>query len=116
MQYHNISTAEEVGALIEHITMAYKLALVCVRVGSLEIVLCCHNLESLEHLWSDYLAGHLNELAERYLVTDEVRGRLSLETGILTTITEQEDYSICKKALMEMAGEFSASLTKFFKG
>ena len=83
MQYHNISTAEEVGALIEHITMAYKLALVCVRVGSLEIVLCCHNLESLEHLWSDYLAGHLNELAERYLVTDEVRGRLILETGIL---------------------------------
>ena len=110
MEYHNISTAEGVGALIEHITKTYKLALVCVSSGSLEIVLHIPTLRSLELLWTDYLTGHLNEVAERYLVTNEVRRKLSLETVILRTTIEEENYSKCKKALMEMTGEFSARL------
>ena len=105
MEYHNISTVEGVGGLIDYITKSYKLAVVCVSNGSLELVLHIPTLQSLKHLWSDYLTGHLNEVAERYLVTGEVRSRLSLETVILRTTIDLENYSRCKKTLMEMTGE-----------
>lgn len=105
---HDLSTAEleRVGALIEHIKKAYELALVSVNVGSLEIILYCPTLESLEHLWSDYLCGYLEEVAERYLVTDEMKRKLNLKTVRLKTIIEKESYLMCRKALMEMSGKF----------
>ena len=105
---HNFSTAEleRVGALIEHIKKVYEVALVSVNVGSLEIILHCPTLESLEHLWSDYLCGYLDEVAEWYLVTDEMRRKLNLKTVKLKTIIENENYLMCRKALMEMSGKF----------
>ena len=115
MRYHNISTSEGVGALIKHITTSYKMALVSVNMGSLKVVLCCRNLESLEHLWGDYLSGHLNEVAEKCLVTDKIKSELKLETIRLKTTIEEENYFMCRKALMEMSGEFLARFSfEFF--
>ena len=105
---HNLSSAEleRVPALIEHMKEVYKVALVSVNVSSLEIILHCPTLESLEHLWSDYLCGYLEEVAERYLVTDEMRRKLNLETVRLKAIIEKENYLMSRKALMEMSGKF----------
>ena len=61
----------------------------------------CTTLESLKHLWSDYLSSHLDEVAEQYLVTDEMKKKLALETNCLKTTIEEENYFNCKKALME---------------
>ena len=95
---HNLSTAElePVGALIEFLEKAYHVALVSVNVGSLEIVVRCPNLESLERLWSDYLSGRLNEEAERHLMTEEVKRKLNLETVNLTTTIEERNYLMCR--------------------
>ena len=97
-------------ALIEHIQDAYSLALRSVGVGSLEITFRCPFLERLESLWSDYQSGHLNDIAERYLVTDDIRKKLNLENVSLKTIIEEENYLICKRVLMEKSCEFGSSL------
>ena len=105
---HNLSTAElePVGALIEFLEKAYHVALVSVNVGSLEIIVRCLNLESLEDLWSDYLSGRLNEEVERHLLTEEIKRKLNLETVRLKTTIEDGNYLMCRKAFMEVSGTF----------
>ena len=97
-------------ALIEHIKDAYNLALKSVGVGSLEITFQCTSLESLECLWSDYQSGHLNNIAQRYLVTDDIKNKLNLENVRLETTTEDENYRICKEILMEKSCKPESSL------
>ena len=105
---HNLSTAElePVGALIGFLEKAYHVVLLSVNEGSLEIVVRCPNLESLEHLWSDYLSGRLNEAVERHLITEEIKRKLNLETVRLKTTIEERNYLMCRKAFMEMSGTF----------
>ena len=68
--------------------------------GSIVVSLRCPSLESLEHLWSDYHSGDLDKLAERYLVTDDMKKKLKLETSYLKTTIHEENYLNCKKAFM----------------
>ncbi|CAH3148539.1 unnamed protein product [Porites lobata] len=101
MRFRNISTAEGMSGLIEHVQETYNLALKSVGVGSLEITFQCPSLESLEVLWSDYQSGDLNDVAERYLVTDDIKKKLNLKNLTLKTTIEDENYRICKMILME---------------
>ena len=110
IRYRNISTAEGVSALIEHIQETYNLALKSVGVRSLEISFQCPSLESLERLWSDYQSGHLNDIAKRYLVTDDMKNKLNLKHVRLKTTIEDENYRICKMILMEEPCEFGILL------
>ena len=110
IRFCNISTTEGVSGLIEHIHRTYNLALNSVGLGCLEISLQCPSLESLERLWSDYQSGHLNDVAERYLVTDDIKKKLNLKNVRLTTTIEDENYRICKKILMEKLCKFGSSL------
>ena len=59
----------------------------------------CNNLEGLERLWEDYRSGRLNEIAEKYLVTDEIKRRYHVESVNLSTIIQEEDYLACKEFL-----------------
>ena len=99
-----------------HLINVYKVRLVTLGIASVIIFLDCPTLESLERLWSDYLSGHLHKVAERYLVTDEMKKKLILETICLKATIEQENYLNCKKALMERpstcSGEFKQSVWK----
>ena len=99
-----------------HLINVYKVRLVTLGVGSVIIILDCPTLESLEHLWSDYLSGNLDKVAERYLVTDEMKKKLNLETICLKTTITEENYWNCKKALMGLSrtckGEFKQSVWK----
>ena len=107
-KYRRVSTAEGVSALIEHIQNTYNLALKSVGIGSLELTFQCTSLESLESLWSDYQFGHLNDIAERYLVTDDIKSKLNLQIVRLKTFIEEENYQNCKKILREKSCEFKA--------
>ena len=108
IRFRDISTAEGVSGLIEHIQETYNLALKSVGVGSLEITFQCPSLESLERLWSDYQSGQLNDIAERYLVTDDIKKKLNLKNVRLKTTIEDENYRICKMILMEEPCEFGS--------
>ena len=99
--------ALDMKSFTDHLKDVYWLHLVTVGLGSVIIILDCPALDSLEHLWSDYLAGHLDKLAERYLVTDETKTKLNLETTCLKTTIEKENYLNCKKALMELRSTYS---------
>ena len=76
------------------------------KLGCLEITVQCPTLESLESLWIDYCSGHLNEVAERFLVSNELKRKLNLETVRLKTTISEESYFMCKKAIMEMSRKF----------
>ena len=45
-------------------------------------------------------------MAERYLVTSEMKQRLNLETVNLKTTIEEENYLNCRKALTGSSGEY----------
>ena len=109
-KYRRLSTADGVSALIEHIQDTYNLALKSVGVGSLEITFRCPSLESLESLWSDYQSGHLNDIAESHLVTDDIKKKLNLENVRLETTIEEENYRICKEILTEKLCKPESSL------
>ena len=110
IRFCNISTTEGVSGLIEHIHQTYNLALKSVGLGCIEISLQCPSLESLERLWGDYQSGQLNDVAERYLVTHDIKKKLNLMNVRLKTTIEDENYRICKKILMEKSCEFGSSL------
>ena len=105
--YHDLSTPGSVGAFIEHITKVYNLAVKAVKSGSLILTVQCFTLEGLEMLWNDYRSGCLNDIAERFLVTGELKRKLNVENFRLTITIEEENYLICKKTLMEKTGEFN---------
>ena len=105
---------EDLKSFTDHIDNVYGVNLVTVGKGSVIIILDCPTVDSLEHLWNDYLAGHLDNLAERYLVTNEIKKKLNLETVCLKTTIVEEDYLNCKEALKKLrstySGEFKQSV------
>ena len=116
-KFNDDSRSNDIEALkdfIEYIIVAYGVILLAVRKGSIIIIVECTSLESLERLWSDHLAGTLDEVAERYLVPNEMKRKLNLETNCLRTTIEEESYLNCKKALMELlwthSGEFKQNV------
>ena len=101
-------------AFIDHLTSCYHVSLRSVWEGSVVIILGCHTLEGLELLWRDYRSGLLDEVAERYLATEEVKRKLNLVTICLETVIEEDNYSNCRKALMKrpsrIAGEYKQNI------
>ena len=84
------------------LTKIYKVIVLHVCTGSIVVSLRCPTLESLEHLRSDYRSGDLDKLAERYLVTDDMKEKLKLEKSYLKITIDEENYLNCKRALMEL--------------
>ncbi|XP_068670409.1 ankyrin-1-like isoform X1 [Montipora foliosa] len=105
-----------VRALTKFITEVYKVSLKAVNMGSLEIIVDYPTLRSLEHLWNDYLSGHLNKVAERYLVTDEMKKKLGRETIRLKATIVEETYLACRKFLTEIPGEADGALFSSQRG
>ena len=104
LKFHDHSRddrTEAMQSLINHLINTYRVNLVTVGKGSIIIIVECPTLESLKHLWSDYLAGHLDKVAERYLLTDEMKKELNLETISVKITMKRENYLKCKKALEE---------------
>ena len=102
---NKLSTASGLCDFVKHLENTYNLTLTSVGVGSLVIKGQCPDLQSLESLWNDYCSGVLNEAAERFVVTDDMKKEINLVTLRLKTIIEEESYFTCKKALIKKSGE-----------
>ena len=89
-------------AFVEHLIRVYQVSLVTVGIGSIIITVECRTLDSLEHLWSDYLSGELDKLAERCFVTEDMKKKLNLDRIELKTIIDKKNYLNCQKALREL--------------
>ena len=91
---------------LEFLKEAYKVFRRALNKGSLIISLNCKTLKGLDQLWKDYLSGHLNKVAERYLVTDEMKTKVNLRKINLKTTIEEQNYLKCRKVLLESSGEY----------
>ncbi|XP_044179909.1 uncharacterized protein LOC122961308 [Acropora millepora] len=103
MESRNYSKVKVTGvrAFVEFLEKAYDVTRVALNKGSLIISLNCKTLKGLDQLWNDCLSGHLNKVAERYLVTDEMKIKLNLRKINLKTTIEVENYLNCRKVLSE---------------
>ena len=101
----SMSNESKIKQLTEYIQAEIHVKVKLVKMGSLTIIVQCPTLESLEKLWKSYCSGYLNDIVERFLVTDELRRKLGLDNVRLTTTIEEENYLICKKAFRETSGE-----------
>ena len=108
MESRNYSKVKVPGmsTFLRFLEVLYEALLVALNRGSLIIILDCKTLRGLDKLWYDYLCGHLNKVAERYLVTEEIKKKLNLKTIKLQTTIDEENYLKCKKVLMECSGEY----------
>ena len=89
-------------AFVEHLIRVYQVSLVTVGIGSIIFTVECPTLDSLENLWSDYLSGELDKVAEQCFVTEDMKKKLNLDRICLKTIIDKKNYLNCQKALREL--------------
>ena len=82
-----------------------KVLIVGAKQGGLIITVECNSLEILDGLWEDYCKGHVKEMAQKYLVTEEVLKEFGLTEVKLTTTILKEEYRACREHLFHFLGE-----------
>ena len=105
LQNVNPSTEEEFNGFLRYMRDVRQVAVVDTQQGSLIITVECSSLDILEGLWEDYRTGHLNDVAQTYLVTEDILKELGLiEVKLITTILEDE-YRACREYFLQKPGE-----------
>lgn len=108
-QIRDPSTPEELNGFIEYMEKVREVIIVDVKTGSLIITVECSSLQILDELWIDYKTGHLNEMAQKYLLTEDVRKACGLtELKLKTTIVEEE-YRACREVFLTSLGKCSGT-------
>ena len=74
-------------------------------VNKLLVAVECKNTEILDQLWRDYRSGHLNVVAEKFLLTDDIKRRFHLKSVKFKTTILEEDYLACKAFLSNNSSE-----------
>ena len=96
LQDVNPSNPDEFNGYLQYLQEIRKVLFVDAHLGSLIITLECSSLLILDELWEDYSTGYLNEMAQKYLVTEDVLKEFGLiEVKLMTTISEVE-YRKCQ--------------------
>lgn len=98
------SKPEELNGFLQYLRDVLEVLFVGAEKGSLIIVLECRTLEILEGLWEDYNAGHINEVVQKYLITDDILEEFG-EVKLTTTIPE-DDYRACRDHFLRFSGKF----------
>ena len=94
----------ELNGFICYLKEVRKVLFVEARPGSLIITVECNSLQILEELWDDYCSGQLNEMAQAFLVTEEVIRAFGLINVKLTSTIEEEEYKACREYFLERPG------------
>ena len=87
--------------------MAYlanmRLIITGVDVGSVIITVICTSLEILELLWKDCNRGHMDKVAQKLLITNDVIREFG-DVKITVTILKEE-YEACRAYFLQLSGE-----------
>ena len=100
------SKPEELNGYLQYLKEVRKVLVLETHQGSLSIIVECSSLQILEELWKDYCTGHLNEVAQEFLATEEILKQFGLCTVKLMTTIEEEEYRACKVYLMNRTGGY----------
>ena len=114
LQAFDPSKPEELNGYLQYLRDVRKVLFVDAQEGSLIIKLECSSLEILDELWEDYCSGHLNEMAQKYLVTDEILEEFGLIAVKLMTTILVEEYTACREYFLKSAGEFESQFLQFY--
>lgn len=98
------SSPEQLNGYLQYMRDVRKVLLVGAQLGSLIITVECTSLQNLEALWEDYCTGYLNEMAQKFLTTEDILMEFgSIEVKLTTTIMEEE-YKACREYFMKRSG------------
>ena len=98
------SKPEELNGFLEYMEKVRKVLIVDTQSGSLIITVECSSLEILDGLWQDYCTGYLNEMAQRFLVTEDILKKFDLTDVILTITILEEEYRACREHFLQYQG------------
>ncbi len=107
------SNPEELNGYLQYLRDVRNVLIVNTQQGSLIITLECSSLEILEELWEDYCSGHLNEMAQKFLVSEEVLRKFGLIAVKLTTTILVEEYIACRQYFLQSEGKFESACYTF---
>ena len=101
-----IGPSDEEGfyGFLQYMEKVRQTIVVDVKTGSLIITVWCTSLRILDDLWRDYCTGHLQEVAQRYLVTEDILQHLGLDSVQLTLTISEEAYKAYRKNFLENEG------------
>ena len=94
------------GLFLRYLTDKLGLVLRKQVVRSWHITVECSSLQVLEGLWKDYCSGHLNSVAQKMLITQQVLEKLGLAELKLSTFISEDQYEKGKKLLEASSGDF----------
>ncbi|XP_068740287.1 uncharacterized protein [Montipora capricornis] len=97
LQGLDLSIPEQRNEFINYLERVHKALIVGGKSGSLVITVEVSSLQSLEDLWEDYSSGHLNKMAQKFLVTKELLEKFGLFEVKLTTFIAEEEYRACQE-------------------
>ena len=99
------SPFEEFPAYLQDMKLTYNSRPSEESVKKLRVAVECKNQEILEQLWRDCRSGHLNEVAGKCLLTDDIKRRFHLKSMKFKTTILEEDYLACKAFLLNNSSE-----------
>ena len=100
------SRPEERSGYVRYLEDVRNVLVVGSHEGSLIVTVQCSSLQILEELWEDYETGHLNEMAQKFLVTEELLKAFGPIEVKLTTTIEEEEYRACQEFFLQQSREF----------
>ena len=103
---------EERNEFLRFLTDVRKVLVLDAQSGSLILTALCRSLEILDALWYDYCTGHLNDMAQKYLVTKDVLKEFDLTELKLTTTIQGEEYIAARKFFLQGSGEHIQSVSQ----
>ena len=103
---------EELNGFLRFLTDVRKVLVLDAQSGSLLLTALCSSLEILDALWYDYCTGHLNDMAQKYLVTKDILKEFDLTELKLTTTILREEYIVARKFFLQSSGEHIQSISE----
>ena len=104
------SKPEESNGFLQYLKEVRKVLVLDVQPGSLILTALCSSLEILDALWYDYYTGHLNDMAQKYLVTKDILKEFDLTELRLTTTIQLEEYKAARNFFLQGSGEHIQSV------
>ena len=110
--FHEIdaSNPDKLTGFLRYLKKERKVSVVDIREGSIIFKLECKSLQILDELWEDYSTGHLTEVAQMNLVTEDILKRFGLSSLKLTSNIKEEDYRDCRQRLKTDAGKYGKNV------
>ena len=100
------SNSEELNGFIQYMEKVRKVIVVDTKSGSLIITVECSSLQVLDELWEDYCTGNINEVAQKFLVTEDVLTELGILEVTITTTVDEEEYRACREYFLNQSGRY----------